>query len=80
MYSLRAMTILVAGNLGYRGAVFTRPLVQRGHRVRGLAAGFFRNYLLGTVVGPAEQIVKDIRDIEREDLSGTTAVVHLTGL
>jgi len=74
------MTVLVTGNLGYIGSVLTPLLVQRGHRVRGLDAGFFRDCLLRSVVDPAEQIVKDIRDIEREDLSGITAVVHLAAL
>ena len=72
--------VLVTGNLGYIGTVLTPLLTQRGHRVRGLDCGFFRDCLLAPVTEPPEQIVKDIRDIERGDLDGISAVVHLAGL
>ncbi|MDP7258679.1 MAG: NAD(P)-dependent oxidoreductase [Acidimicrobiales bacterium] len=74
------MTVLVTGNLGYIGSVLTPMLGQRGHQVRGFDSGYFRDCLLSPAVEPPEQIVKDIRDLEREDLDGITAVVHLAGL
>ena len=74
------MTVLVTGNLGYIGSVLTPLLAQRGRRVRGLDSGFFRECLLTPVLEPPEQIIKDIRDVEREDVVGVTAVVHLAGL
>ncbi len=75
-----AMTVLVTGNLGYIGSVLTPMLSQRGYQVRGFDNGFFRDCLLVPVVEPPEQIVKDIRDIEREDLVGVAEIVHLAGL
>jgi nucleoside-diphosphate-sugar epimerase len=78
--ALRKLTVLVTGNLGYIGSVLTPLLVERGYRVRGLDSGLFRDCLLKPALEPPEQIVKDIRDIEREDLDGITAVVHLAGL
>lgn len=71
---------MVTGNLGYIGSVLMPMLGQRGHQVRGLDSGFFRDCLLAPVAEPPEQIVKDIRDIEREDLVGVTEIVHLAGL
>ncbi len=47
-------------------------LAQKGYQVRGLDCGFFRDCLLSPAVEPPEQIVKDIRDLEREDLDGIT--------
>ena len=75
-----AMTVLVTGNLGYIGSVLTPLLAQRGHQVRGFDSGLFRDCFLTPAVEPTEQIVKDIRDIELEDLDGVTTVVHLAGL
>ena len=74
------MIVLVTGKLGYMGSVLTPLLAQKGYQVRGLDCGFFRDCLLSPVVEPPEQIVKDIRDLEREDLDGVTAIVHLAGL
>ena len=55
-------------------------LAQKGYQVRFLDRGFFRDCLLSPAVEPPEQIVKDIRDLEREDLDGIAAVVNLAGL
>ena len=74
------MTVLVTGNLGYIGSVLTPLLLEMGHVVRGFDNGLFGDCLLMPVVEPAEQVVKDIRDIEREDLGGISTVVHLAGL
>ncbi len=74
------MTVMVTGNLGYIGSVLTPLLAQRGHQVRGFDSGLFRDCFLTPAVEPTEQIVKDIRDIELEDLDGVTTIVHLAGL
>ena len=74
------MTVLVTGNLGYVGSVLTPMLSQRGHQVRGLDSGFFKDCLLSSEVEPPDQVIKDIRDIERADLDGIKAIVHLAGL
>ena len=74
------MTVLVTGNLGYVGSVLTPMLSQRGHQVRGLDSGFFKDCLLSPEVEPPDKVIKDIRDIERADLDGIKAIVHLAGL
>ena len=72
--------VLVTGNLGYIGSVLTPVLARRGYRVRGLDSGLFRDCLLKPVLGPLEQTVKDIRDIEADDLTGVESIIHLAGL
>lgn len=74
------MTVLVTGNLGYIGSVLTPLLAQKGYTVRGLDSGLFRDCLVVPAVEPEDQILKDIRDVEREDLDGVTAVIHLAAL
>ena len=69
---LNIMKLLVTGDRGYIGSVLTPLLAQKGYQVRGLDCGFFRDRLLSPAVEPPEQIVKDIRDLEREDLDGIT--------
>ena len=72
----------MTGNLGYVGTVLTPMLAHAGHDVVGLDAGYFRD----CVIGPApdsrvsRQILKDVRDAEREDVSACDAVIHLAAL
>jgi len=72
--------VLVTGNLGYIGTVLTPYLEARGHRVRGLDVGYFADCLLEPTVGPINQIFRDIRDVELEDLADIEGIVHLAGL
>ena len=74
------VTVLVTGNLGYIGSVLTPLLAEKGYRVRGLDSGLFRDCLVSPTVDPEEQLLKDIRDVEPEDLDGVTAVIHLAAL
>ena len=78
--ALRKLTVLVTGNLGYIGSVLTPMLIRGGYRVSGLDSGLFRDCLIAPVGEPPEQIIKDVRDIELEDLRGVTTIVHLAGL
>lgn len=74
------MKVLVTGNLGYIGTVLTPYLEARGHGVRGLDVGYFADCLLEPTVGPIDQISRDIRDVELEDLTDIEGIVHLAGL
>ena len=74
------MKVLVTGNLGYIGTVLTPYLEARGHAVRGLDVGYFEDCILGEVSGLADQLHRDIRDVELIDLDGVEGVVHLAGL
>lgn len=75
------MRILVTGNNGYLGSVMVPLLQAAGHDVTGLDADWFEPCLLeGQPADPGPSIHKDLRDVEREDLAGFAAVIHLAGL
>src|SRR5262245_49606496 len=75
------MRILVTGHNGYLGSVMTPLLQAAGHEVVGLDADWFEPCLLeGQAAKPVPCLQKDLRDIERQDLEGFEAVIHLAGL
>ena len=74
------MKILVTGNKGYIGSVLMPILESRGYQVRGYDSGFFVDRILQSVEESYEHIVKDIRDIERRDIEGVDAIIHLAAL
>ena len=76
------MRVLVTGNLGYIGTVLTPTLAAHGHEVVGLDTGFFHDCVLGEIwdSGVKEQLRKDVRDVQEEDLRDIEAVVHLAAL
>jgi nucleoside-diphosphate-sugar epimerase len=75
------MRIFLTGHLGYIGTVMAPVLSQAGHEVVGLDTDL---YEACTFIGPLPEVSasirKDIREIERKDLSGFDAVVHLAAL
>lgn len=76
---MRKKKIIVTGSLGYVGSVLAPYLLERGYEVRGFDTGFFKDALLY----PApeyETIIKDARDITKEDLRGFDALVHLAAI
>jgi nucleoside-diphosphate-sugar epimerase len=74
------MNILVTGNKGYIGSVLVPILIKKGYGVRGYDIGYFEDCLLHPIEENYPHIKKDIRDIEKEDLEGIDAVIHLAGL
>jgi nucleoside-diphosphate-sugar epimerase len=82
------MKILLTGNQGYIGCVMEEMLLNRDHEVVGLDAGFFQGKTLIPLPEAVKknrqtnQIIKDIRTIEREDLKGKQfdAIIHLAAL
>lgn len=74
------MRVMITGHRGYIGTVMV-PMVQRaGHEVVGLDSDLYRNSTYGKGMPEVDEIIKDIRDIEKEDLRGVDAIVHLAGL
>ncbi len=76
--------VVVTGNRGYIGSIITPMLLQGGYRVTGVDTDFYRGCDFGA---PGErqpsglrQKIKDVRDIERPDLEGVDAVIHLAAL
>ena len=82
MIPSRAMRVLVTGHNGYIGSLMVPLLQDAGHEVFGLDSDWFEPCLLpGEPAGPAvPSLQKDLRDVERRDLEGFEAVIHLAGL
>ncbi len=74
------MRVLVTGNRGYIGTILAPLLKQRGHEVVGLDSDLYRYCTFGNSWEDVETIVKDVRDVEREDVAGFDAICHLAAL
>ena len=74
------MKVLVTGNNGYVGTVLTEMLLKKGYSVTGLDANYFESCTLEPVQQEINQIVKDIREVNINDMGGLDAVIHLAGL
>ncbi len=74
------MKVLVTGHQGYIGAVAVPMLRAAGHEVTGLDSGLFAECDFGPPPASVPEIRKDLRDVERSDLEGFEAVVHLAAL
>lgn len=74
------MRVLVAGDRGYIGAVLAPRLLETGHEVVGLDAGWYDGCDFGPRPGGYESRTGDIRDQRPEDLSGFDAVVNLAAI
>ena len=72
------MKILVTGGCGYVGTPLTEALLQDGHQVTVVDAGWFGDYL---TPHPDLVVIKaDIRDAKPEWFAGKEAVLHLANI
>ena len=74
------MRIMVTGDRGYIGSVLVPILKEKNYEVVGYDAGYFKDNLLEQFDENYLKITKDIRDINKEDLKGVDAIIHLAGL
>lgn len=75
------MNILVTGNNGYIGTILCKKLLEKGYKVIGLDNNYFEGCDLYEFSLPIKkQIIKDLRDVDIDDLKGIDAVIHLGGL
>ncbi|MCU0949501.1 MAG: SDR family oxidoreductase [Burkholderiaceae bacterium] len=74
------MNVIVTGHKGFIGTVMVPMLQAAGHKVRGIDSDLYRNSTYGPAPAPVEEIIKDVRDLEKSDLEGADAVVHLAAL
>lgn len=74
------MKVLLTGSEGYIGAVLRQRLMERGHEVVGLDTGFFNECDFGEPPVAIPLVLRDIRRVERSDVEGFDAVIHLAAL
>jgi len=74
------MRILLTGHKGYIGAVAGPILRSADYDVIGLDTDLFSGCEFGDALPEIPGIRKDLRDLERADLDGFDAVVHLAAL
>ena len=71
--------VLVTGSLGYIGSVLVPYLSEHNFECVGYDSGFFKDCYL---YSPETQktIMKDARNLSKDDLKGVDAVVHLAAM
>jgi len=74
------MRVLVDGDRGYIGAVLVPLLLQAGHDVEGLDAGWYDGCDFGEQPSGYRSRTGDIRDVTADDLAGFDAVIHLAAV
>jgi len=71
---------MVTGHKGYIGTVMVPMIQKAGHDVFGIDCDLYRNSTYGYELPRVPETIKDVRDIEKSDLDGIEAIVHLAGL
>ncbi len=71
---------MLTGHKGYIGSVLAPMLVRAGHEVVGLDSDLFRRCTFGSMIQGVAEVLRDVRDIQPEDVEGFDAVLHLAGL
>lgn len=74
------MKILLTGHKGYIGSVAVEVLRSAGHEVIGLDTDLFCSCDFGPTAVGAEEMRRDLRDLNAADLRGFEAIVHLAAV
>lgn len=74
------MKVLVTGNKGYIGSVLTRILINKGYKVIGLDTDYYSSPIQKNEFREIDQIKKDIRKVNKNDLMEIDAIIHLAAL
>lgn len=74
------MKVLVTGHRGFIGTVMVPMLMKEGFDVTGLDTDLYRWCTYGDEPVEVKSIIKDVRDVELDDVKGFDAVVHLAAL
>lgn len=74
------MRIFVTGHKGYIGPHLIELLKRDGHSVTGCDIDLFEESKIAEVINPDKELIKDIRDLNIDDLQGYDCVMHLAAL
>jgi nucleoside-diphosphate-sugar epimerase len=74
------MRVLVTGHNGYIGTILTPMLQECGYDVVGLDSDLYEKCTFTGKVPDVHNIRKDIRDIQKHEVEGFDAIIHLAGL
>jgi nucleoside-diphosphate-sugar epimerase len=74
------MKVLITGHKGYIGSVMTPLFCAAGHTVVGLDNCLFDGCTFGNPAPDVPLLRLDLRDVQRADLEGFDAIVHLAAL
>jgi nucleoside-diphosphate-sugar epimerase len=75
-----SMRVLLTGHKGYIGTAMIPLLLKNGFEIVGLDSDLYRNSTYGSEMPRIPEIIKDVRDVEKSDLTGIEAIIHLAGL
>ena len=74
------MKVLLTGHLGYVGNILGEELIKENYDVTGIDSGFFPQEFIENKFPIKKSLLKDIRNVELEDVKGFDTVIHLAGL
>ena len=74
------MKILITGHQGYIGSHLTRILKDAGHHVTGCDLRLFQACEWQKLPEADNTLIKDFRDLTRQELDGIEAICHLAGI
>ena len=74
------MKVLVTGSHGYIGTILVPMLIEKGHEVVGLDTDYYARCTFTGAVPDVKTIRMDVRDVEKHDVEGFDAIIHLAGL
>jgi len=74
------MKVLVTGSQGYIGTVLVPMLLNRDHDVIGLDTDLYSRCTFTGQLADIELIKTDVRDLQKDELVGFEAIIHLAGL
>jgi nucleoside-diphosphate-sugar epimerase len=74
------MKVFATGHRGYIGAHLVDVLKRDGHSVIGCDVNLFEGCNWEPLVAPDRELVKDVRQVEPQDLEGCDCVMHLAAI
>ena len=74
------MKVLVTGSQGYIGSVLVPMLLEKGHDITGLDSDLYERCTFTGTAPDVPIIKKDVREVQKHDIEGYDAIIHLAGL